>query len=1828
MRSNCFFLFNFHQVFDETSIGGTAARIDIAGRSNLINPILDLNGEVEGRGYSVNFVEGQDESVQIVSDRVFIQDNDLDSVIVNITVRITNPQLPQEYLTFVQDPPSRLNVTEYPSTEIVVTAIDPPVTALRDFITVLVSLRYVNKENEPVAVDRNIEFVIFDGARVNDEPANTTIKVMTINDVPVVNLNENNVVQYIEGSSPTRIASNVELEDPDSMFFTELLIDFTPFDSGNESIALNLSVLPAGSPITCHVPSCNGTNLNLSGSAPRSDYENLIQTLSYVNLKLPQALPNLRDRAVFIRVNDGEALSNARTNITIDFLTINGRVIIQLDVPNQDYATTYTENQLNGIPIVGTVRLVDTSIETFSSVNLTIRDNLPSSICAPNSVCEPLERIDLSQVPNRVAIETNTVLKRIVFSGEVPIEDYLEAISSVRYKNDEDELYPITRYIDVEVDPGGGAPKDTAVTNITIIHINDNAPMCNPGTQTVFVREDTAPNTLIHALVATDSDIGIGGTLLYTQTDGDSSLFATSTTGLVNITGEVDFEDVNSYNISVQVCDDGIIPDQFCCGFTLFIEITDFNDHPPIFGNATYTFFVAENQVTEITTFVITDGDSDDNAEVVALQIDTNTFSPESGCLGLFTTTVSPPALFVVGPGLDFETSTRCQFNIMATDGGGVDALTGSARIIINVLDQDDIAPLFTMNPFQFSVDEDNNFPLSLGNVTATDNDSPSFTFSLQNAPGFMVNAVTGEISILFQTDYNSATVHNFEVAATDANNNIGISGVVVSVSPANNDPPTLDLNITDVNSNNALTPVLFVEESGSPVTLLTEPDITDQDLVQLVIQEIRASIANSDNPSQETLSLPISFNTPIFTDASPPGGSMLVILPGNPTQLNGVYTLIRSIQYENMEDEISPCNPILYPCTMGTNSRTILIQVNDGVNNSPEQETFVTFETVNDPPALDLNTNTVGTGFSTLFQEGQGALNIASVGFISITDDDDSELEALRCVFTNPVDGSSEFLLVNGLVPNTLNVTVSPDRYTVDVSGIASIGDYITLLSTLQYNSTTSNPTELEREIQCYVSDGKASSNIATAEVMYTAVNQKPSLDLDLASQGVNYTTTFIEENGPVTLSAIVNLFDQDDAQMSSLTVTLNGASNAGETLSSIPPPPGFSLTQTLFTLQISGLGGILTYRDLISSITYNNLNDEISDLSDRYVTFVVEDDGGAESDAVFTIISIQAVDDNAPIFVPVAELNVDENTPNGARVDAILEVRDFDEPSGGDVPIFRIRSGGSNDFMIVNNPANPYQAFLEVVGAIDYDTRINKFYSLNIEATSGNFNTSITVVVNINNLPDLPPMFIEQPNRFSVFENEDVGENLMPPRVLAVDPDGLDNITYSIEGNTFGGVVFITIGFTTGELLVANNIDREIPLLGTEFDITITARDSNSLAQIASTVAILGVNEFPPVFSPSRYLENIVENAEPKANLVRVFATDDDEIPDQGGSGFMSNITFSIRPGAGSYLFEIDSISGWISQLAVIDFENISSIELIVEASDNNYPSPLTSTATVQVVVNDINDEAPFFTNLPASLNISEQRVQDDLIYTITFDDPDENHNLLVQFVSAVSNLFTLNIATGELTVTALSLDADVAPRKFNYIVELTDIRTNATFPERRSVTAELDITVIDENDNTPQFAMAAYEGRVQENLPPGVSVLQVSATDIDYGFTPSGEPNGNNVVEYELGSDAPEGIFSINAITGEITTNRTLNREEQALYTFNVYAKDSPISGLPNLHTTRVRITVLDENEHPPQADPSRYFISVQEETSTPSLLQTYAASQWSTAGTFYPQSYLCM
>ena len=1785
--------------------------VEIRGRSNQNDPVFDANGDqVAGIGFSVTFTEGTDQEVAVISTRAFFSDSDVASSIERVSVTLLNPQLSvdQEFLSLIQNPPSTLEVTGVGTTSIVITAPDPEVATENDFITVLVSIRYNNRANEPVAVQRIIEFVVFDGLRENSPRTQTLIDVQTFNDVPIVDVGAR-FVQYMEASPELLIAEELTITDPDSNTLVEASVALAQvFDAGSESISLDTALLPVG--VSCSPAACSGTELLLSGEGLVDAYQEILRSLTYINVLQPEDLPNLRDRVIFIQVSDGQDSSDLETSILLDFLPTTPRVIIQLDVPNQNYTTLFTEAQRNPIPVVGLVRIIDTSLDTLESVVISIRDNLPGGIREDG---EEIILTDFGGLP--FSIEINTVLKRITFSQEASVDDYVAAINRIRYFNGEDEPLPLNRFVDFDVIPGGGAPNDTAHANITIININDFDPVCSPQLQLAVIPEDTALGSPIHQLEATDNDVGPDGVVNYAIVAGDTSLFSVTLSGEVRLAGEVDFEGLQSHMLEVQACDLG--NPQRCCNFSLQINITDVNDSPPVFENSTYRFTVSENTATLISDFVIQDADSAANAQLTALRI--LSYSPMMGCVGLFAVSLGPPSLSTVSPGLDFETTPVCTLVLEAAD-SGTPTLNGTTTVIVSIRNEDDFSPEFLLPAFKFTVAEGNSFPSVISLVNATDRDSPSFSFSLEGTTMFEIDEENGELTILFSTNYDIATQHNFTAVATDPAGNSATAPVSVCVQPINNGAPVLDLNVTDSLSNNVLPPVVFTEESSMPVLIETDPFISDPDPVPLEISRIRVRVANSGNLATEVLSVRVTASTPLFIAISD-DGSEIILQPQEPSSLDDVYALLQSIAYLNSEDEISPCRSDLYPCLFGNSSRTILFSVFDGVQFSAESEAYIAFETVNDAPEIDLDTRTIGSGFTTNFEEGAPPVNISSAADLAITDDDDTSLTSLTCTISNPLDGDSESLILGGPVPPGLTLA-SPPGHTVAITGVADIPTYEMALSLIQYSSITNNPDTTPREIECIVSDGDLTSNVAVATILFQTVNQPPSLDLDTFTPEFNITTFFVEEGDPIPLTFGANIFDVDNLQMSSLVVILFGATDSQESLALDESllTSGLDSSYSFPELRVEGVADIATYNSIIDSVTYNNAMLEIPDTGDRLVQFVVTDAGGEESAPVYTIIEIRTVDDSIPVFVPsnVYNFTVEENTPRLVVVGTV-EIQDSDLPPAVDIPIFSILTAepafGTSDFEIISSISSPLVGELRLTGELDFDLRA-AVYILTIQVESGSFVVNATVFVSVINLPDVDPVFTFCPLIFTVFENERIGENLSPPRVTAIDPDGLDAIVYTLSGNIIAGVELIDISPTTGELLVQNNIDRENRFVGPQFDVTITVSDSVASISKNVTVVILGVNEDPPEFSQVNYQAEIEENALPSGlPLVTVIATDADEVPDSTAPGFVSNITYTILPGPGAGSFSIDELTGEVTQIEVINFEEFSSILLQVEASDNDFsPDPRTAVVTVIITVRNVNDEAPFFIDLVSFIQVSELTEETAVFHTILFDDLDPNSNLQLRFVDPPA-LFLLNTATGELS-TQSALDADVGPTQFNLTIILTDLNTDANFTERSSVSADITIALVDENDIAPAFAEPLFAGEIIENSVLGTTILQVTATDRDLGRDPFGNLNGNNEVRYSLAGDAPAGLFVLNETTGVITKGAVLDREVQSVYRFSVIARDSPLSGPENSATAFVQIEVLDVNEHPPVPDPSSYYLFISEDTAVPAPLQTFVRVQWTT------------
>ena len=1061
---------------------GNVAQISVIGRSNQRDPVLDTNGDtVDGVDLEVDFREDDVRQVSIISPHAFISDDDIDAQVVWVSAMIVNPQLPvsQEHLNIIDSYPSVLNVSGANSVCINFTVPDPSLAKAYNFITALLNVRYINTADEPVAVDRVILLNVSDGLHTGS--AITTVRVLTVNDPPLLDLNRfssgfGTSARYTESRPPLSLAPNLVLSDPDSLNMVEAHARIADvFDEGNESIALDMSLLPPG--VSCTPDSCNGTDIVINGAGLQPHYEALLRTLRYINLQLPADLPNLRDRVVYVSISDGVSSSDPTARVLIDFFPLNPRVILELAAPRQNFTTTFIEDESGPIKCYSQVRIADSSVNTLQSIVVSIRDNLPEG------VTEEDELTLTSPAIEGISIEINAPLKKITFSRVASIDQYAAAIELVRYFNRDDDPYPINRFVDFLIVPEGGAPNDHAHCNITIVK---NVLICGLSGVQSAVAENSPVNTLVTRLMLATDEYGlINRNISYSLASGNSTLFSVAPNGEVFLLSTLDREVVDEYRLQADACDSGN-PEE-CCQLNVTISVTDVNDNPPSFEQPLYEFSVEENLVVNLTVFTILDNDVGMNAAVASLEITNSSFSPPAACIAHFVIELSPiPTLTIASPnGIDFEQTHMCNFSIEVTD-AGAPPLTGTTTVQVIVLDVDDTPPVFSFNSYIFSVEEDNNVSLVIGRVSANDVESQSTFFSLTGTTMFEIDQESGNVFILFSSNHDIATEYHFTVEAQDPIGNSATAAVTVNIVAINNDPPVLDLNATAFGSNNAERPVVFVEEGGA-VVIATDSLIRDHDEVPLTITRLHIEVANSGRLEHEVISL---VDRPSLSNAysilsSTPG--VLTIAPTDAADISTVYSILQSIQYRNTEDEISACRDDLYPCRFGPLSRTLLFSVFDGIFYSNQSEAYVMFEEVNDPPFVDLDNTLAGVGFLARLTEGGGPVRIVNDDGFTVFDVDDEHLESLTCTLTNPLDGDGEFIFFLNDTSLPPELTLLTDGHTLQITGSSSVSNYKSALSLVHYNHISASPdTAAARLIAVSLFDGEAISNLAIATILF----------------------------------------------------------------------------------------------------------------------------------------------------------------------------------------------------------------------------------------------------------------------------------------------------------------------------------------------------------------------------------------------------------------------------------------------------------------------------------------------------------------------------------------------------------------------------------------------------------------------------------------------------------------------------------------------------------------------------------------------------------------------
>ncbi|KRY89825.1 Cadherin-related tumor suppressor [Trichinella pseudospiralis] len=277
------------------------------------------------------------------------------------------------------------------------------------------------------------------------------------------------------------------------------------------------------------------------------------------------------------------------------------------------------------------------------------------------------------------------------------------------------------------------------VVTIRLKDVNDNSPIFIQNPIYIDVVENTAMNdqfTIIGHIKAIDKDHFHNSQIFYSIVQGNTSIFQIdSASGELLMTGILDREECENYTLEIQAIDSGF--PRLSSKATVFINVIDLNDNPPIFNQSYYRAYVSENQPssTKVVQIYAADKDSGVNGLVKYKLIDNSVPFVINEETGWLSTTES----------LDRETQKQWNIWVLAEDCGLYNKHTSKVEIQITVNDENDNAPIFHNQQENIYVKN------SLQSVDASDLDEGrnsflKFYLNGKDANKFIINVSTGVI--------------------------------------------------------------------------------------------------------------------------------------------------------------------------------------------------------------------------------------------------------------------------------------------------------------------------------------------------------------------------------------------------------------------------------------------------------------------------------------------------------------------------------------------------------------------------------------------------------------------------------------------------------------------------------------------------------------------------------------------------------------------------------------------------------------------------------------------------------------------------------------------------------------------------------------------------------------------------------------------------------------------------------------------------------------------------------------------------------------------------
>uniref|UniRef100_A0A8B9VDJ9 Cadherin domain-containing protein n=1 Tax=Anas zonorhyncha TaxID=75864 RepID=A0A8B9VDJ9_9AVES len=251
------------------------------------------------------------------------------------------------------------------------------------------------------------------------------------------------------------------------------------------------------------------------------------------------------------------------------------------------------------------------------------------------------------------------------------------------------------------------------------------------------------------------------------------------------------------------------------------------------------------------------------------------------------------------------------------------------------------------------------------------------------------------------------------------------------------------------------------------------------------------------------------------------------------------------------------------------------------------------------------------------------------------------------------------------------------------------------------------------------------------------------------------------------------------------------------------------------------------------------------------------------------------------------------------------------------------------------------------------------------------------------------------------------------------------------------------------------------------------------------------------------------------------------------------------------------------------------------------------------VEVEVTDINDNAPLFPAATKNLSIAESSLPGSRFPLEGASDADIGANAQLSYTLSPSEHFALDMKSSDDRKSLFLVLTKGLDRESLAEHRLVLTATDGGRPSLTG-TVELLVSVLDANDNAPEFNQSVYKVQVMESAAEGTLVARVGATDPDEGI--------NQEFSFTIISSVPAAkrdVFSIDPQTGEIRLRGPLDFEEVRLYELDKGVP--PLSG----HCS-VELEVLDVNDNAPEVWVTSLSVPVPEDASVGTVVALLSVS----------------